>query len=230
MGGLLTLPVEPTGVALILVDDEGREQHRRRRRRERGADLGPGAGRPQEAPSHERRRRAGRPRDPDRGHPRGAPPGPARRCDRRSSILHPAPALAGPTLDLATILTPNEGELAALRGRGGQSIGPREAAARPGACRSRRAGQPRCTRARCSWRDAGRGRSHRRASRSSTRSVPAIRSTARWLPVWPAVSIWTNRGAAGGHRRVAGGGARRRARRDADSGRARQSPGQGRRT
>ena len=47
VSGLLTLPAEATGVALILVDAAWREQHRGRRRRERGARLRPGPDRAQ---------------------------------------------------------------------------------------------------------------------------------------------------------------------------------------
>ena len=81
VAGLLTLPDEATGVALIVVDEAGENSDRGRRRRERGARFGPGAGRAQEARAQAGGRRAGRPRDPDRRDPRGAPARPHRQGD-----------------------------------------------------------------------------------------------------------------------------------------------------
>ncbi len=118
VGELLTLPDQPTGVALILVDDDGENsiavagganaaltsvQVRAAMKRLDltiedivlvGHEIRTGA-------THEAIRLA--------------------RLAGATAILNPAPAagLGRPTLDLATILTPNEGELAGLVGTDG---------------------------------------------------------------------------------------------------------------
>ena len=134
MTGVVTLPGEATGVALIMVDAHGREPDRGGRRREHGPDLGPGA-------------RGAQAAGPDgaatscSSGTRSGPGPPTRRCAwpgspgrRRSSIPAPATGLGRSTLDLADILTPNEGELAVLVGpEGSPSVaGRRLLGAEPG--------------------------------------------------------------------------------------------------
>ena len=119
---LLTLPDEPTGVALIVVDEGGRELDRCRRRRERGARLRPGAGRAQAARRSRRRTSCSSVTRSATGATHEALR--VARIAGATTILNPAPAhgLERPTLELADILTPNQGELAALAGgRGGPS-------------------------------------------------------------------------------------------------------------
>ena len=94
-----------------------------------------------------------------------------------TTILNPAPAagLAGPTLDLADILTPNRGELAVACRRRGQA---REA--RQGVCLARRraigpSSSASAPTERCSFEAAARPPSRPRPWRSSTPWAPATR-------------------------------------------------------
>ena len=108
-----------------------REQHRGRRRRERRADLGPGAPGAEAAVARCRTTSSW-------SGTRSGPARPTRRCAwagspaRRRSSTRPRPAgSAGHTLDLADVLTPNDGELddagrarAARRPRPSRLLGP----------------------------------------------------------------------------------------------------------
>ena len=127
---LFTLPGEPTGVALILVDDGGENSDRGRRRGEPGARLRAGPGGAQ-APRRSTRGdvvlvgheiRTGATHEALRARA-------ARRRDHDPQS-GPGAGLERPTLELADILTPNEGELAALAGGRGRAVGPGQAPAR----------------------------------------------------------------------------------------------------
>ena len=134
-----------------------------------------------------RRRRARRARDPDRGHARGAAPGQDRRGDHdpQSRPRRPASAVRRSTWPTSSPRT---------RASWRSSSDPRARRPSPdGGCSAPSPGAaPRWSASvvagRCSWRAGGRARSAPRGSTPSTRSAPAMRSTARWRPVWRRVS------------------------------------------
>ncbi len=223
--GLLTLPDEATGVALIVVDEAGENSHRRRRRRERGARLGPGAGRAQAPRTQAGGRRARRSRDPDRRDPRGAPARPHRRA---TTILNPAPAHGLERSDARAGGHPDARTRASWR-RSPAGDG------RPSAQAKRLLGPEPGDRAVLVSLGANgtllvdgkrsRGDRRPRRSRSSTRSGPATRSTGRWRRDWRPASTSSRRSRRAGDRRLARGHAARAREGDADRRRARSRPG-----
>ena len=109
-----SLPGQPTGVALILVDATGREPDRRRAGGERRHRNGlrprlPGPARPAQRRRHARLQRGAAPR-----RPRGADA--AAHAAGATTILNPAPAIGidRSIFGLADIVTPNRNELATL--------------------------------------------------------------------------------------------------------------------